>query len=60
MKFLAIIATAAAVRLQAEKKIEGKVTVDKIWEACNTDNNEVLDAEEVVSCMKDNGVSKAD
>ena len=62
MKFIALIATAAAIRLSEEvdKKIEGEVTAAKVWDTCNTDGDNDLDYEEIVTCMKDNNVSKKD
>ena len=59
MKFLALIATAIAVRL-SEDKISGKVTAAKIMADCNKNGDKVLDAPEVVACFKSNGVDEKD
>ena len=58
MKVLAIIATAAAVRLNAEEGSEKKIDTSKwpgaeqIFKHCNTNKDKFLDADEVVDCLK--------
>ena len=67
MKVLAIIATAAAVRLNAEEGSEKKIDTSKwpsanaIFKYCNTNNEDaskgVLDADEVLTCLKKSGMT---
>ncbi len=60
MKFLATIAIAAAVRLQEEGVVKGKLNAANIFKACNTDGDNDMDYGEVVKCFADNKVSKKD
>ena len=61
MKVLAIIATAAAVRLGAEEDASKKYdtskwpSAKKVFKHCNTNGDKLLDAGEVVACMKNAG-----
>ena len=53
--FKIAIATAAAVRLNIEKKADPTAT--QIFNECNTNKDKVLDAGEVVACFKKHNVS---
>ena len=65
MKVFATIAIAAAVRLNAEETeekydVKSWPSASAIWTHCNTDKNGVLDAGEVVACLKKSGMKFED
>ena len=64
MKFIALIASAAAIRLSAPKGLtkaglgEFKKDMVKAFGHCDTDNSDTLSKEEGIACLEQGGVPK--